>query len=80
MTLAELENRAIAAALSRFNNNRTRAAKALGISVRTLQRKLGAKNPSDDGGSADAPDDTASHFDDGTPAAAPDSLVGSGSA
>ncbi len=44
MTLNELEERAIAAALQRFNNNRTRAARALGISVRTLQRKLGAKN------------------------------------
>ncbi|HUO08177.1 MAG TPA: sigma-54 dependent transcriptional regulator [Phycisphaerae bacterium] len=44
MTLADLEDRAIAAALVRFNNNRTRAARALGISVRTLQRKLGAKN------------------------------------
>jgi len=45
MTLAELEDRAIAATLARCNNNRTRAARALGISVRTLQRKLGAKNP-----------------------------------
>ena len=44
MTLADLEEQAIAAALTRFNNNRTRAARALGISVRTLQRKLGAKN------------------------------------
>ena len=43
MTLAELEDRAIAAALTRFNNNRTRAARTLGISVRTLQRKLGEK-------------------------------------
>lgn len=43
LSLAELENKAIAAALVRFNNNRTRAAKALGISVRTLQRKLGVK-------------------------------------
>ncbi|HVS72643.1 MAG TPA: sigma-54 dependent transcriptional regulator [Phycisphaerae bacterium] len=50
MTLAELEERAIAAALQRFNNNRTRAARALGISVRTLQRKLGAKS----GGEAEA--------------------------
>ncbi len=45
MTLADLEERAIAAALGRFNNNRTRAARALGISVRTLQRKLGEKTP-----------------------------------
>ncbi len=49
MTLADLESRAIAAMLSRYNNNRTRAARALGISVRTLQRKLSAKHsdPSD---------------------------------
>jgi DNA-binding NtrC family response regulator len=44
MTLDELEQRAIAAALQRYNHNRTRAAQALGISVRTLQRKLGAKD------------------------------------
>jgi len=44
MTLAGLEEKAIAAALVRFNNNRTRAARSLGISVRTLQRKLGAKS------------------------------------
>lgn len=44
MPLAELEEKAIAAALVKYNNNRTRAARALGISVRTLQRKLGAKN------------------------------------
>jgi len=44
MTLEEIETRAIAAAMARFNNNRTRAARALGISVRTLQRKLGAKD------------------------------------
>ena len=43
MTLDDLERRAIAAALQRYNHNRTRAAQALGISVRTLQRKLGAK-------------------------------------
>jgi two-component system NtrC family response regulator len=40
-TLEELENLAIGAALRRFHNHRTRAARALGISVRTLQRKLG---------------------------------------
>jgi len=44
LTLDELEQRAIHAALQRFNHNRTRAAQALGISVRTLQRKLGAKD------------------------------------
>jgi DNA-binding NtrC family response regulator len=41
MTLDDLENAAIASALRRFHNNRTRAAMALGISVRTLQRKVG---------------------------------------
>jgi DNA-binding NtrC family response regulator len=49
MTLTELEDKAITAALVRFNNNRTRAARALGISVRTLQRKLGAKNGEGEG-------------------------------
>jgi DNA-binding NtrC family response regulator len=49
MTLDELEGRAIAAALQRFNNNRTRTARALGISVRTLQRKLGSKTDTPDG-------------------------------
>jgi DNA-binding NtrC family response regulator len=44
MTLDELEAYAIGAALQRFGNNRTRAARALGISVRTLQRKLGVKH------------------------------------
>jgi DNA-binding NtrC family response regulator len=52
MTLDQLEERAITAALARFNNNRTRAARALGISVRTLQRKLGAKNGGGDNGEA----------------------------
>lgn len=42
-TLDELENMAIQVALQRHHNNRTRAARALGISVRTLQRKLGTK-------------------------------------
>jgi len=40
-TLEELKDLAIAAALRRYHNHRTRAAQALGISVRTLQRKLG---------------------------------------
>jgi len=40
MTLDELEKLAIEFALRRFHNHRTRAARALGISVRTLQRKL----------------------------------------
>jgi hypothetical protein len=40
LTLAELEKRAILQSLQRFAGNRTKAARALGISVRTLQRKL----------------------------------------
>jgi DNA-binding NtrC family response regulator len=39
-TLAELERKAVTVALGTHQGNRTRAAKALGISVRTLQRKL----------------------------------------
>jgi DNA-binding NtrC family response regulator len=38
--LAELEKRAIIQTLQNFDGNRTKAARALGISVRTLQRKL----------------------------------------
>ena len=80
MTLNELEERAIAAALTRFNNNRTRAARALGISVRTLQRKLGAKNAADDGSLGDEPADGGPAGPaDAAPAPAPDSLVGSSS-
>lgn len=87
MTLAELEDRAIAAALQRFNNNRTRAARALGISVRTLQRKLGAKNSPEEGGAPDAPEeagameaaDTGESAEAVAPSHSPDSLVGSGS-
>jgi len=72
MTLAEVEDRAIAAALKRFNNNRTRAAKALDISVRTLQRKLGAKN----GGEPDP--EAAIPGTPEVPASSTDSLVESG--
>lgn len=39
-TLAELERAAVMRALELHQGNRTRAAKSLGISVRTLQRKL----------------------------------------
>jgi DNA-binding NtrC family response regulator len=60
MTLADLEEKAIAAALVRYNNNRTRAARALGISVRTLQRKLGAKNGGEEGGEEGAGAEAAS--------------------
>jgi DNA-binding NtrC family response regulator len=41
-SLADLERAAILSALERSHGNRTRAADALGISVRTLQRKLKA--------------------------------------
>jgi DNA-binding NtrC family response regulator len=40
MTLSKLEREAILQALARSEGNRTRAAQELGISVRTLQRKL----------------------------------------
>lgn len=39
-TLAEVEKQHIVETLSRFNHNRTRAAEALGINVRTLRNKL----------------------------------------
>jgi DNA-binding NtrC family response regulator len=39
-TLDDLEKKAVVQALERVRGNRTRAAEALGISVRTLQRKL----------------------------------------
>jgi DNA-binding NtrC family response regulator len=54
MTMHQLEDRAINAALKKFKNNRTLAARALGISVRTLQRKLGLKNESVEGSTEDA--------------------------
>ncbi|MGN6370373.1 MAG: sigma-54-dependent transcriptional regulator [Phycisphaerae bacterium] len=82
MTLADLEERAIAAALQRFNNNRTRAARALGISVRTLQRKLGAKNAAEGGEAEAAGGEAAESIEEPGNAApagnsAPDHLVGS---
>jgi DNA-binding NtrC family response regulator len=40
MTLGELERSAVEQALAHCEGNRTRAADRLGISVRTLQRKL----------------------------------------
>src|SRR5581483_8374730 len=39
-SLAEIEKRHIFAALEKTNNNRTHAAKLLGISIRTLRNKL----------------------------------------
>jgi DNA-binding NtrC family response regulator len=42
MSLAEIERRAVQIALDQHHGNRTRAAASLGISVRTLQRKLKA--------------------------------------
>jgi DNA-binding NtrC family response regulator len=42
MSLAEIERRAVQLALDQHHGNRTRAAASLGISVRTLQRKLKA--------------------------------------
>ena len=39
-TIEDLQRQAIEQTLERFDGNRTRAAEALGISVRTLQRKL----------------------------------------
>jgi len=41
-TIEDLERQAIEQALDRFDRNRTQAAESLGISVRTLQRKLKA--------------------------------------
>jgi DNA-binding NtrC family response regulator len=40
VSLDVLERASISNALERFGGNRTRAARSLGISVRTLQRKL----------------------------------------
>ncbi|MEM2146783.1 MAG: sigma 54-interacting transcriptional regulator, partial [Candidatus Jordarchaeaceae archaeon] len=40
MTIAEMEKKLIFAALKKTNNNRTKAAELLGISVRTLRNKL----------------------------------------
>ncbi len=40
MTLADIERLVILETLRRRNNNRTHSAKALGIGIRTLQRKL----------------------------------------
>ncbi len=42
MSLAQIERRAVELALDHHHGNRTRAAASLGISVRTLQRKLKA--------------------------------------
>lgn len=47
-TLAEMEKQAILSALRRHEGNRTRAAEALGISRRTLHRKIAEYGVSDD--------------------------------
>jgi DNA-binding NtrC family response regulator len=53
-TLEELERTAVEQALEDHGGNRTHTAQTLGISVRTLQRKLKAWGIDDaDGGSAD---------------------------
>jgi hypothetical protein len=49
-TLEELERAAVEQALSEHQGNRTHAAKSLGISVRTLQRKLKAWHGSNHSG------------------------------
>ncbi len=45
ITLAEMEKRLILETLSREKNNRTKAAKVLGISIRTLRNKLHIYSP-----------------------------------
>ena len=44
LTLEQLEQQAIQGALKRYDNNKTKAAHAIGISVRTLQRKLAERD------------------------------------
>lgn len=39
-TFEDMENRAIVAAVKHFSGNRTLAAKMLGLSVRTVQRRI----------------------------------------
>jgi len=73
MTLDDLENAAIASALRRFHNNRTRAAMALGISVRTLQRKVGPHAKGGD--SADAMPNSHARAPDDVTAFAPEAHV-----
>lgn len=40
ITIHEMEKRLILSTLRRFDNNRTRSAESLGISIRTLRNKL----------------------------------------
>jgi len=43
-TLEDVEIRMMEAAIRRFGGNKTHAANSIGVSVRTLQRKLKARN------------------------------------
>jgi DNA-binding NtrC family response regulator len=40
LTLKDLEKKIIAEALTHFDGNKTRAAKSLGISIRTMRNKI----------------------------------------
>ena len=58
-SLAEMEKRHIFAALEKTNQNRTHAAKLLGISIRTLRNKLheyGVAGKEDDTATVDKPE------------------------
>jgi DNA-binding NtrC family response regulator len=57
ISLAEVEKRHILAALEKTRQNRTHAAKVLGISIRTLRNKLneyGVKGKDGEAGGAEA--------------------------
>ena len=43
-TIEDMENRVLVAAVKHFNGNRTLAAKMLGLSIRTVQRRIKARN------------------------------------
>jgi DNA-binding NtrC family response regulator len=48
LTIAELERKMIVAALKKYSGNRRKAAESLGISQRTIYRKIEDHNISDD--------------------------------